>query len=244
MSALKLLKELGIELKPGKTIGIYGPSMVGKSVLATIIASEWAGPEGNVVIYGVEPHYSDKEYRALIESFIRSKTKYVNYCKEPEEVFKYMYMVEKRRFEGNVALILDSLSFIAMHEQAKWVSRGITEPRVYQPRVIPLVYTIAGRFKRLVIDKSAVGIMIFHAGSTAGTGKFRGITTYRPSMAMRVAHSLDYLLLLTSEGAGLESPRELTVVASRLTPLIEGRTVKFIFKDGTVVPVELSLIHI
>ena len=53
-------------------------------------------------------------------------------------------------------------------------------------------------------------------------------------MAMRVGHSLDYLLLLNAEETKLTAPRELTLVASRLNPLVEGRKVKFVFKNKTV----------
>ena len=237
MPALDALKKLGVEAKPRKSIGIYGPSMVGKSILAAMIASEWVGVNGAVVVFGSEEHYADEDYKSLIESLIKARVKYVNYCPTVQDVFKYMSIVHHRKFEGRLALILDSLSFIAMREQSKYVAMGYTEPRTYLPRVIPVLYSIASNFKRLLIEKEALGIVIMHAASTAGT-KFRGLTVYRPSMAMRVAHSLDYLILMNSEGPGLEAPRVLTLIASRLNPLLEGSTVKVKFRGDTVELVE------
>jgi len=235
MGALDLLEELGVEIKPGKVVGIYGPSLVGKSLLAWIIASEFVGNNGNVVVFGIEPHYQDSDYRKLAESYMQVRTRYINYCASKEDVFKYMRLASKHRFEGKVAFILDSLSYIMMYEQAKYISQGYSEPRVYVPRVVPVLYSIASLFKRLTLDKDALGLVIMHASSSAGTMKYRGLVDLRPSMAQRVLHSLDYLLLMESEGAKPDAPRKLTLIASRLTPLAEGNTVNFIFKDKTVV---------
>jgi hypothetical protein len=148
-----------------------------------------------------------------------------------------MYIVRKKSFEGRVALILDSLSFIAIRESARWNMQGVTEPRVIAARVIPQLYTVAA-FKDLVIEKRALGIMIMHAGSMAGTGKFRGVTEFRPSMAGRVAHSLDYLILMEAEGASLDSPRKLTLVMSRLSPISEGKSVRFRFVGDKIEVIE------
>ena len=57
-------------------------------------------------------------------------------------------------------------------------------------------------------------------------------------MAGRVAHSLDYLLLLTAEGASLSAPRKLTLVMSRLSPLSEGKEIRFRFSGLGVELVE------
>ena len=230
MGALDLLRKLGVEAKPKKTIGIYGPSMVGKSVLAAMVAREYAGSEGYVVVFGVEEHYSDSDYRELIASFVKPKY-YINYCPDLESLFKYMNVVRAKRFEGKLALILDSLSFIAMREAAKWSARGVTEPRVLAARVVPALYSVASYFKRLTVEKDALGIVVMHASSTAGMGLYRGLTSLKPSMAMRVAHSLDYLLLLTGEKGRLDQPRELTLIASRLNPLAEGSKVTFKFQE-------------
>ena len=77
-----------------------------------------------------------------------------------------------------------------------------------------------------------------HAGSTAGTGKFRNVTDLRPSMAGRVAHSLDYLILMEAEGASLDAPRRLTLVMSRLSPISEGKSVRFRFLGDKIELVE------
>lgn len=231
--ALGLLGKLGISAREGKTIGVYGPSMVGKTVLAAIIAREYVGDEGTAVVFGVESHYADEEYREMLKQFL-PKHHYINICESTPKLYEYMSLVRRTRLEGRVALILDSLSFIAMRETAEWNMKGVTESRAIVARVVPLVYTVASAFKQLIVEKRALGIVIMHAGSTAGTGKYRGLVDYRPSMAARVAHSLDYLVLMESEGASLDAPRKLTLVASRLTPIYEGRTVRFRFKDNTV----------
>jgi hypothetical protein len=237
--AIDLLAKLGVSVKEDKTIGIYGPSMVGKSVFATIIAREYAGEEGSVIIFGTETHYADDDYRQLLRGFL-PKHSYVNVCESTPKLYEYMGLVKRSRIEGKVALILDSLSFIAMRETAEWNMKGVTEPRVIVARVVPVLYTVAAAFKQLVIEKRALGIVIMHAGSMAGAGKYRGLVDYRPSMAGRVAHNLDYLILMEAEGSSLDSPRKLTLVASRLTPLNEGRTVKFRFKGSTVEEAEES----
>ncbi len=235
--ALGLLAKLGVSAREGKTIGIYGPSMVGKSVLSAMVAREYAGDDGSAVVFGVENHYADEEYREVLKQFL-PKHHYINVCESTPKLYEYMGLVRKARLEGRVALVLDSLSFIAMRETAEWNMRGVSEPRVIAARVIPVVYTVASAFKQLVVEKRALGIVIMHAGSTAGAGKYRGLVDYRPSMAGRVAHSLDYLILMESEGASLDAPRRLTLVASRLSPINEGRSVRFKFKDRAVEEVE------
>jgi ABC-type hemin transport system ATPase subunit len=232
-SSLELLNRIDVSVKEGKTIGIYGLSMVGKSVLASMISRDFAGDNGHVIIFGTENHYADEDYRNLISKFL-SKNHFINYCNSLESLYKYMSIVKKKQFEGRVALILDSLSFIAIRETAKWNMQGVTEPRVIAARVIPQLYTVAAAFKDLIIEKHALGIMIMHAGTTAGTGKFRGFTDLRPSMAGRVAHSLDYLVLMEAEGASLDSPRKLTLVMSRLSPISEGKFVRFRFSGDRV----------
>ena len=236
-STLELLNRIEVSVKEGKTIGIYGLSMVGKSVLASMIARGFAGDSGHVIIFGTENHYADDDYRNLISKFL-PKAHYINYCNSLESLYKYLYLVRKKSFEGRVALILDSLSFIAIRETARWNMQGVTEPRVIAARVIPQLYTVAAAFKDLVIDKRALGIMIMHAGSMAGTGKFRGVTEFRPSMAGRVAHSLDYLILMEAEGASLDSPRKLTLVMSRLSPISEGKSVRFRFVGDKIEVIE------
>jgi len=231
--ALSLLARLGVSVKEGKTLGVYGPSMVGKSVLAAVVAREYVGDEGTAVVFGVEPHYADEEYREVLKQFL-PRHHYINVCESTPKLYEYMSIVRRARLEGKVALMLDSLSFIAMRETAEWSMKGVNEPRVIAARVIPAVYTVASAFKQLVVEKRALGIVVMHAGSTAGAGKYRGLVDYRPSMAARVAHSLDYLVLVESEGASLDAPRKLTLVASRLTPMYEGRAVRFRFKDGSV----------
>jgi ABC-type hemin transport system ATPase subunit len=235
--ALEALASIGVNVKEGKSIGIYGASMVGKSVLASIVAKEFVGEGGTVVIFGTETHYSDEDYRNMISQFL-PKSKYINYCRYVDELYHYFDIVRKKNFEGRVAMILDSLSFIALQETAEWNMRGVTEPRVIIARVIPTLNTVATAFKELLVEKRALGIVIMHAGSTAGTGKFRGLVDFRPSMAMRVAHSLDYLLFMESEGYSLNSPRKLTLVQSRLSPLDEGKTVEIKFTSQGIEPIK------
>jgi ABC-type lipoprotein export system ATPase subunit len=236
-STIDLLNRIDVGVKEGKTIGLYGLSMIGKSILAAMIARDFAGDNGNAVVFGTENHYADDDYRNMVSKFL-PKSHFINYCNSLESLYRYLYLVRKKSFEGKVALILDSLSFIAIRETARWNMQGVTEPRVIAARVIPQLYTVAAAFKDLVIEKHALGIMIMHAGTTAGTGKFRGITDLRPSMAGRVAHSLDYLVLMEAEGASLDAPRKLTLVMSRLSPLSEGKSVRFRFSGDKIEIVE------
>ena len=236
-TTLELLSKIDVGVKEGKTIGLYGLSMIGKSILAAMIARDFAGDNGSAVVFGTENHYSDDDYRNMVSKFL-PKSHYINYCHSIEALYKYMYMVKKKGFEGRVALVLDSLSFIAIRETARWNMQGATEPRVIAARVIPQLYTVAAAFKDLVIEKHALGIMIMHAGSMAGTGGFRGVADLRPSMACRVAHSLDYLVLMEAEGAALEATRKLTLVMPRLSPLSEGKSAKFRFAGDKIEIVE------
>ena len=61
--ALELLGKLGVSVKEGYNIGLYGPSMVGKSVLAALIAREYVGEDGAAVVFGTESHYMSGDYR-------------------------------------------------------------------------------------------------------------------------------------------------------------------------------------
>jgi len=237
IDTLTLLQKIGVSVKEGKNIGIYGPSMIGKSVLAAMIGRDFVGENGTVIIFGTESHFADEDYRKMISQFL-PKNHYINVCVKLEDVYKYLALVEKFKFEGRVAMILDSLSVIAMRLTSELQMRGITETRVITSKVVPALYTVAEAFKQMVIEKRALGIMIMHAGSMAGAGKYRGLTDLRPSMAGRVAHSLDYLILMTSEGASLSSPRRLMLVASRLSPLDEGREIKFRFSGDKIEIVE------
>jgi hypothetical protein len=227
-SAVELLSRIDVSVKEGKSIGLYGLSMVGKSVLASIISRDFVGSDGNVIIFGTENHYADDDYRSFISKLLPNNH-YINYCNSLESLYRYMFIVKKKTFDVKLALVLDSLSFIAIRETARWNMQGVTEPRVIAARVIPQLYTVAAAFKDLVVEKHALGIIVMHAGTTAGTGKFRGLTDLRPSMAGRVAHSLDYLVLMESDGASLDAPRRLTLVMSRLSPISEGKTVMFRF---------------
>jgi len=230
--SIELFSLLGVAVREGKNVGLYGLPMIGKSVLASILAREFAG-EGVAVVFGTEDHYADEDYRRLIASFL-PRNHYINYCRNVEEVFRYLNIVEAKQFEGRLALILDSFSALANVEASELSARGVKETRVKVSRVTPMVNEVATRFKRVVAEKRALGITVMHASSMAGAGKFRGIADWKPVMSARVAHSLDYLVLMTAEKADLETPRTLTLVASRLTPSDEGRTVRFRFRERTV----------
>lgn len=203
---------------------IYGPSMVGKSLLAWIIAGEYAG-DGVVVVYGSEPHYVDQDYRSLVEKVLAGTTHYINYTPYAQDVFKYtakLYSLWQRIRDKKLVLILDSLSMIAQREAKKYYAKGITESRVIAARVVPLLNALATEIKDIAIQHRALGIIIAHAGSTAGSYKYRGIADLKPSMSMRTAHNVDYILLMQRADGGAE----LTLVANRTKPDTEGSTIK------------------
>jgi len=237
IDTLTLLQKIGVSVKEGKNIGIYGPSMIGKSVLAAMIGRDFVGENGTVIIFGTESHFADEDYRKMISQFL-PKNHYINVCLKPQDVQRFLELVERKTFEGRVAMILDSLSAIAMRMTSELIARGVTEPRVFSAHVVPTTGSIANRFKDIVVEKRALGIMIMHAGSMAGAGRYRGLTDLRPVMSRRVAHLLDYELQMTSEGATLLSPRRLMVTASRLTPFDEGREIKFRFSGDKIEIVE------
>jgi len=232
--AIELFSRLGVGVKEGKNVGLYGLPMIGKSVLAAILVREFVGENGTAIVFGTEDHYSDEDYRGLIASFL-PKSHYINYCRNVEEVYRYLNIVEAKQFEGRVALILDSFSALANVEASELSAKGLKEVRLKVSRVTPMVNEVATRFKRVLTEKHALGITVMHASSMAGAGKFRGLVDWKPVMSARVAHSLDYLIYMHApEGTALNAPRALTMVASRLTPLDEGRTIKFRFKEKTV----------
>jgi len=233
VSAIEVLSKLGVSAKPGKVIGVYGYSMIGKSAFAAIACREYVGEKGMGIIFGTEAHYADEDYREMIRSLLPDSN-YINYCPSPEELFSKMNLIMEKRFEGRLCLILDSLSHLALHMTAKLYSRGITDTRVVSARVIPVVNSVAQMFKSLAVEKAALGLVIMHASSMAGTSLFRNLVPTRPSMSARVAHSLDYLLFMESEGGSITSPRRLIVVMSRLSPVDEGRSVRFKFSEGSV----------
>jgi len=235
-NTLDILLKLHIKPKPKKVILLYGPSMVGKSFLATLIARDYLNGEGLAIYYGSEPHYADEDYKALITSQLRAKA-YINYTPYAKDVFQAMNKLYSLKDDPpkKLVLILDSLSMIAQREAKKFYAKGITESRVIAARVVPLLNAISTEFKEKCIEYNALGIMITHAGSTAGSGKYRGVAELKPSMSMRTAHNVDYILLLDlapySQSADLKEKRRLTVVASRYMPGIEGKHIDFSFEE-------------
>ncbi len=233
-NTLDILLKLRVSAKPRKVLLIYGPSMVGKSFLASLIARDYLSGEGLAIYYGSEPHYADEDYQSLVTGQVRAKV-YINYTPYAKDVFQAMSKLYSLRDNPpkKLVLILDSLSMIAQREAKKFYSKGIAESRVIAARVVPLLNAIATEFKEKCIEFNALGIMIAHAGSTAGSGKYRGVAELKPSMSMRTAHNVDYILLLDlapyAESADLKEKRRLTLVASRYMPDTEGRYVDFSF---------------
>lgn len=207
---LERLRKIGVEPAPGTVLGIYGLSMTGKSVLAARLARELAGDKP-VNIVATEPHYMDQRYTAMIKKHVGTPT-YIHVCSDTGSVFTALRRIRGTAPEGS-AIILDSMSYIMMREQSELISRGVTEPRVIAARVVPLIYSVAAILKSIVSEKRLYGAVIMHASSTAGTGMYRDTVPYKPSMAQRVLHSLDYLLYLSLD----KNTQCLTLVASRYT---------------------------
>jgi len=235
--ALELLAKLGVHVKPKKVIGIYGPPMVGKSVLAGIVAGEYAGDEGRVFVVATERHYFDDDYMAMIRRYL-PKNAEVKTVLKVDEVFKTLYALKnalRKDVTGKRVVILDSLSFVALDMSAYYFSTGLGV-RPASAQIIPVINALSAMLKSLAVSTYSLAIAIMHAGSTAGAGKFRGITGLKPSMSMRAGHAFDYLLQLDMDQKNRDN-RILTVVANRVAPETEGSSIKIRFVGKTIEPV-------
>ena len=214
------LSSIGVYLEPRTVINVFGPPMVGKSVLAVLLARSVAK---RVVVLAAEPSYEEPRYlRFLAEAVgFEPDVRYVKYFSQTRDAFREL---------RDCAVVVDSVSALADRETAYWLSRT-TEPRVVAARVVPQTRALALAARLWANEREGFAVLVTHATSTAGAFRYRGLAELKPSLAMRAGHYVDYELLLTVEEDGT---RVLTVVASRTTPWAEGRQVLLKFAKGGV----------
>ena len=232
VDAAELLRRLGLDLTPPKVIVLYGQPMVGKSVLSWQIARSLSGR--GVALLAYEKKYRDETYfRRLTELAGNWSPHSVFIC----ETLRDMYRALKGRDEPLNAdvLIVDSISAIADKELSYWAASlppGSFEPRVVSARIVPLLRAASSMVIDWATANKAVAIVVAHATSTAGSGKHRGVTDWKPSFATRCGHHIDYELLLEELE---DKTRRLIDVADRVNEANEGSYIKFRIVQGGVV---------
>jgi len=231
-----LLQTLGIDLQPKQVVLIYGQPMVGKSVLSALIAKWWAlKRDSNVVIVGLETAYGEEDYVNFISKFLEgAKFNILMY----DDVQKAVSVLSTGRYisavHGAGVVVIDSVSALADAIAGQVVEKtGSLEPRVIAARVSPILRLIVRALRDVVVRRGGLGIVVAHAGSTAGTSKYRGIVDWRPSLATRCAHYISYELLLEIYEKKRDY-RRVTVVAARNRPWIEGNSTLFRFRENDI----------
>ncbi|MEM4570945.1 MAG: hypothetical protein QXE66_06525 [Desulfurococcaceae archaeon] len=223
---LEELKTLGVYLEPRTVVNLYGPPMVGKSVLALHIVRELF-KDSRVVVLASEPSYEEARYLRLVEESC-------GFLPEVRHVKTFSQALTTLREVKDGALVVDSVSALADREASYWLSRT-SEPRVVAARVVPLTRALALAVRQWSNERGSVAVLVTHATSTAGAFRYRGVADLKPSLAMRAGHYVDYELLLTIGDGG---ERVLTVVASRVAPWAEGGSLRLRFAKGGVLVVK------
>jgi len=226
VGVIEALKRLGIDLAEKTIVNVFGPPMAGKSTLSLLLARELGA---RTTVIACEPSYEEEPFIKFLNRVVGSDFKY-----DLRRVSSFAELLKTLREIREGIVIIDSLSALSDLEAQQWYERGV-DTRVVAAKVIPLVRAATLRLRYLVNRFNGYGVIITHATSTAGSFKYRGRFDLRPSLAMRCGHYIDYELLLRITNGGY---RELTVTASRTSPWIEGRSIKFRFKLGGIELIE------
>jgi len=233
MGALAVLDALGVRLTPRCTMNIFGLPMVGKSCMALAIARELQERNKmDIFVLAVEPSYGDEEYKRLIGDFLGSANYRIDYV---DTVGKILYRIHK--VDKPTVIIVDSISALADAIAETYARRGITEPRVIAGHVAPALRYIARGLKTVCGQTGSIGILISHATSTAGTGNYRGVVPYRPSLSARAGHYLSYEVFMDFHPEKKDL-RIMVVTAARAFPEIEGNTVTFRLQPNRIEVIE------
>ena len=253
-----LLAKLGIKLEPGQVMLIYGPPMVGKSSLACIIARYWVKSiyqlrmkdmgievkeEPNILLIGTELAYQEPSYREFIEGFLRGTKYSIEYFDDPVNLFKAMVGTRgglASKLGAGTVIILDSVSALADAHASELIAKmETTEPRTIAARVSPLTMFLGYRLRRYAVVTKGIGIVIAHAGSMAGTGKYRGLIDFKPSLAQRCGHHITYELYMEIYEPKRDY-RVIKVVAARQNPEIEGNSALIRFTPDKDIEVKVG----
>jgi len=220
------LGSVGVHLEFRTVVNVFGPPMVGKSVLAVLLARSVAK---RVVVLAAEPSYEEPRYLKFLAEAVgfEPDVRYVKYFSQARDSFREL---------RDCAVVVDSVSALADREAAYWLTKS-AEPRVIAARVVPQTRALALVARLWANEREGFVVLVTHATSTAGAFRYRGLADLKPSLAMRAGHYVDYELLLTVEDDGT---RVLTVVASRTTPWAEGRQLQLKFTKGGVEVVRRS----
>jgi len=236
MGVVGLFNKLGVSLSPPKTIVLYGEPMVGKTVLSVMLASRLASSMSRKVglIY-TEPVWDDPEYQSFVINATNAK-------------FDLVRLVDWRHFNSIVAgfrdrvIVFDSISALITDIVSRFTVSG-WDLRAVTPRVHQGVVTLVHYLRAVVNNSKTIVIIVAHSSSTAGVGRYRGITDNRPAFARRILHECDVELELKIDSENKDL-RILTVVANRINPFSDGRSVYFKFIKGDVEEVSEDLIRV
>ena len=236
MGVVGLFNKLGVSLSPPKIVVLYGESMVGKTVLSVMLASRLASSMNKRVgVIYTEPVWDDPEYQSFVINATNAK-------------FDLVRLADWRHFNSIVAgfrdrvIVFDSISALITDIVSRFTMSG-WDLRAVIPRVHQIVVTLVHYLRAVVNNSKTIAIIIAHSTSTAGTGKHRGITDSRPSFTRRVLHECDFELELKIDSENKDL-RILTVVANRINPFSDGRSVYFKFIKGDVEEVSEDLIRV
>jgi len=242
-SLMQLLDELGVKLVPPRTLCIYGPSGIGKSLLASALAGELSIIfEAPVKIYGVEEHYADPKYVELITRIARSmgaKEIDIDYISGPGNYRPQKVIRRLLSIENPTIIIIDSLSALSdSYSVSQLIQHGsITEISPIVARTNPIVRIVSKHVVEVCSKTKSIGIFIAHASGTAGRGKFRGLLDYRPSFASRVLHNTWYTIYIDMVDEKDRLKRQAICVFNRLNNNFEGR--RAVFNIADIIPSEV-----
>jgi len=237
---LDVLKEhFDIELIPKRTLCIYGPPAVGKSIFCGLLCGELALKyKCPIEIIAFEQHYQDGEYRKMIEEFIKAKCPdaviNISYVESVYPPALMKFLAGKLKPEAQKIYVIDSLSAYADRLGDYYLTiMGTDDIRPITARVAPLARILSRKLADACGKSDSIGIVIAHASSTAGTGKIRGVIDFKPSFTQRVAHNLFYMVFLD---LGTDGNHYMTCVINRLNKEAEGRAIVCqISKEGVKV---------
>ena len=213
----ELLEKVGVELAPRETLLIYGAPMVRKSLFSVLLAREY---NLDLKILALEPSWRELKYLELMRKYIPEGSELIHLTING----LWSALFKLSRLNRSMFIIVDSLSVLA-DEIVKAVKRA--EPLAVVSRASMLMRVVAYELKKCCINTNSIGVIICQA--TGAPQAFRAIAQLKPSVATRVGHYCTYMVLL--EIGSEPEERILTVVANRVKPYMEGRSVVFTFSQ-------------